>query len=88
MKELRAMKVEDLQKEVLAQRVTTVKLRLAVQINKEKDTSKYQKARKALARLETALTEKVSSKNENKGSSKSSKSSSIKKKKDSIVSAS
>lgn len=57
-KELRAMQNEDLRKEVAAQHTLVVKLRMGVKMGKEKDSAKYVRERKQLARMQTVLTEK------------------------------
>ncbi|MBT4119429.1 MAG: 50S ribosomal protein L29 [Candidatus Peribacter sp.] len=52
-KELNKMSPEDLRKEVIAQENTVVKLRLGVKLGKEKDSAKYIREKKQLARMKT-----------------------------------
>jgi len=52
-KELRKMSAEDLRKEIIAQQNTVVKLRLGVKLGKEKDSAKYVREKKQLARMKT-----------------------------------
>ena len=47
------MSPEDLRKEVIAQENTVVKLRLGVKLGKEKDSAKYIREKKQLARMKT-----------------------------------
>ena len=56
--ELRAMSLKDLLKEIRDQRVTVAKLKMGVKLQKEKNTAKFQQAKKHLARLETVYGEK------------------------------
>jgi|GEM_PF-1606171 len=58
--ELTNMNVVDLQKEVRAQENAVVKLRLGVQMGSEKDSAKYARAKKQLARMKTVLSSKKS----------------------------
>lgn len=66
-KELRKMSPEDLLKEIRQQESTVVKLRLGVQLGKEKDSAKYVREKKQLARMKTVYSPVSSSseKNEN-----------------------
>ena len=57
-KELRNMNLADLTKEVLAQKSLVAKMRLGIEMAKEKDTGRYQRERKQLARMSTVETEK------------------------------
>ena len=52
-KELNKMSTEDLRKEIIAQENTVVKLRLGVKLGKEKDSAKYIREKKQLARMKT-----------------------------------
>jgi ribosomal protein L29 len=56
--ELRKMQPVDLRKEIREQEVTVAKLRLGVQLQKEKDHAKYKREKVQLARMKTVLTEK------------------------------
>lgn len=56
--ELRGMQVEDLRKEAAAKRTVIAKLKLGIEMQKEKDTAKLRRERRALARMETILGEK------------------------------
>ncbi len=56
--DLLSMSVEDLQKELRTQRVAVAKLRIDVELRKEKDTARYRRERRHLALLETALSRK------------------------------
>lgn len=58
--ELKNMNVADLRKEVRAQENAVVKLRLGVQMGSEKDSAKYVRAKKQLARMKTVLSSKNS----------------------------
>lgn len=49
--ELTAMPVEDLRKEIVTQRALVSKMRLGIQLNKEKDSAKFRRERRALARM-------------------------------------
>lgn len=57
--ELRKMRPEDLLKEIRTQENSVVKLRLGVKLGKEKDSAKYIREKKQLARMKTVLTEKA-----------------------------
>lgn len=56
--ELRQMSVSDLRREIVEKRALVSKMRLGIAIQKEKDTSRYQREKKELARLLTVLHEK------------------------------
>lgn len=56
-KELRKMTAADLLKEIRAQENEVVKLRLGVKLGKEKDSAKYVRERKQLARMKTVYSE-------------------------------
>ncbi|PIR53920.1 50S ribosomal protein L29 [Candidatus Peregrinibacteria bacterium CG10_big_fil_rev_8_21_14_0_10_42_8] len=62
-KELHNMTPADLQKDIRAQEHEVVKLRLGVQMGSEKDSAKYVRAKKQLARMKTALNVSQSDKN-------------------------
>ncbi|MAE68435.1 50S ribosomal protein L29 [bacterium] len=66
-KELHKMSPKDLLKEIIAQENTVVKLRLGVKLGKEKDSAKYIREKKQLARMKTVYSSVSSSseKNEN-----------------------
>ena len=64
-KELANMTLEDLQKEIRKQRLTVAQLRTTVRMGKEKNSSKYTNAKKALAQLMTALSSKRIEKRQN-----------------------
>lgn len=57
--ELRKMSAKDLQAELRDASTSVAKLRLAVHLQKEKDTAKYVREKKQLAVLKTILTEKL-----------------------------
>lgn len=57
-KELRNMNDADLRKDVRTQENAVVKLRLGVQLGSEKDSAKYQRAKKQLARMKTVLSDR------------------------------
>lgn len=53
--DLRRMPLEEMVKEVAAGRLRIAKIRLGITLQKEKDTAKLRKERRALARLLTVL---------------------------------
>jgi hypothetical protein len=53
--ELLAMPIEDLRKDILTQRALIARSRLGIQLNKEKDTAKYRRDRRMLARMLAAM---------------------------------
>ena len=53
--ELRNMPVSDLRKEVMNQRNIVAKMHLGIEMSKEKDTARYQREKKQLARMLTVL---------------------------------
>ncbi len=57
--ELRKMTVEDLRREITEHTAILGKTKIAVQLNKEKDTAKVHKTRRLLARAKTVLAEKT-----------------------------
>ena len=59
-KELKNMPTDDLQREIKEQSAVVAKLRLSVKMNKEKDSAKYKKEKKQMARMKTVLKEKQS----------------------------
>jgi ribosomal protein L29 len=62
-KELNKMTSEDLLKEIHQQQNAVVKLRLGVKLGKEKDSAKYVREKKQLARMKTVQSS-VSSRSE------------------------
>lgn len=58
MTELRKMTLKDLHREVTSLQAAIGKLRMGMVMKKEKNTAHYQREKKQLARLMTALTEK------------------------------
>jgi len=52
------MKPADLQREIAQQKVLIASQRMGVRLQKEKDTAKYQREKKNLARMHTIYTEK------------------------------
>jgi ribosomal protein L29 len=56
-KELRNMSTADLHRETRGLRAILRKARLGIELNKEKDTAKYRRGRRELARMMTILTE-------------------------------
>jgi ribosomal protein L29 len=58
--DLLSMSVEDLESDLRAQRLAVAKLRIDVELRKEKDTARYRRERRRLALLETALSRKRS----------------------------
>lgn len=56
--ELRKMQLSDLLREMKELSTSVAKLRLTVRLGQEKDTAKYQRAKKQLARYKTIVTEK------------------------------
>ncbi len=57
--ELRAMQAADLRKEIRAQQSNVRKMRLQITMNTEKDTGRYRREKRQLARMMMALGEKV-----------------------------
>ena len=57
--ELRKMSIEDLKREINEISVSVAKMRLGIEMKKEKNSSKYKAAKKYLARLKTILSEKM-----------------------------
>ena len=53
------MSVIDLRKEIRAHQTEVQKMRLQITMNTEKDTAKYRREKKQLARMMTVLTEKA-----------------------------
>jgi len=62
--ELRNMNHSDLLREIREQCALVAKLRLGIKMKKEKDTAKYRREKKQLAKMQTVLTEKVVGKSE------------------------
>ena len=75
-KELNNMTAADLQSDIRTQEHAVVKLRLGVQMGSEKDSAKYVRAKKQLARMKTAQSnaENISQSTKKIVSSRSSKS--------------
>lgn len=57
MKELRKMNLADLTREALLKQALVSKMRLGIKMKKEKDTAKYRREKRQLARMQTVLTE-------------------------------
>ncbi|MFH0851522.1 MAG: hypothetical protein V1876_02120 [Candidatus Peregrinibacteria bacterium] len=57
--ELRAMQMPDLEREIKAQMLLVEKLRLSVQLQKEKDTAKLRRSRRKYAQMKTEWTRKT-----------------------------
>jgi hypothetical protein len=49
--ELAAMPLSELRKEIITQRALVSKMRLGIQLNKEKDSAKFRRERRALGRM-------------------------------------
>lgn len=58
MTELQSMPLDDLRREVRGKREALAKLRLGVEMQKEKDTAKYRREKKMLSRMLMVLGEK------------------------------
>lgn len=56
--ELRSMQIADLRHELAAHRAIVRKMRLGIHMSKEKDTAKYRREKKALARMTAVMGEK------------------------------
>ena len=56
--EIRRMERQDLEREIMAKRALVTKLHLSIVMQNEKDTAKYQRENKELARLLTVWREK------------------------------
>jgi hypothetical protein len=57
-KELQVMQLPDLLKEMKEQTLTVEALRLGIKLQKEKDTARYRREKKVLARMRTELQRK------------------------------
>ena len=57
--ELLKQSPDDLRREIRAQSLTVRKLQMGIALRKEKDTAQYKRERKAIARMQTALTQKA-----------------------------
>lgn len=57
-KELKNMQVEDLRREERAKRNEVAKLHMGITLGKEKDTAKYKREKKHIARIKTIAAEK------------------------------
>ncbi|MDD4319141.1 MAG: hypothetical protein PHW10_02355 [Candidatus Peribacteraceae bacterium] len=53
--ELTAMSLEDLRKEIREQRLSVERMHIGIRMNKEKDSAKYRREKRALARMLTAV---------------------------------
>lgn len=58
-KELRKMQLPDLLKEIAAVQLTVAKLRLGIKLGKEKNSAKYIREKRQLARMKTVASEKT-----------------------------
>jgi hypothetical protein len=56
--ELQAMQVADLEKDLRAQQTVVRKMRIELTLNTEKDSARYRREKKHLARLQTVLSGK------------------------------
>lgn len=56
--ELRKMQADDLTRDAAAKRLEIAKMRLGIEMRQEKDSAKYRKEKKELARMLTVLNEK------------------------------
>jgi len=56
--ELKGMDIDSLRKELKALRTSVAKLKMGIAMQKEKDTAKYQKEKKQLARMLTVVSAK------------------------------
>jgi len=59
MDELKNMNLADLKREIREQSAMVAKLRLGISMKKEKDTAKFKREKKQLARMLTVLTQKT-----------------------------
>ncbi len=57
-KEIRNMQVEDLQREMQTLQLAVHKMRMEIRLKKEKDSAKYRREKKTLARMHYVLGEK------------------------------
>lgn len=53
--ELQNMQAEDLRREIKAQDLVVEKMRMGIRVQKEKDTAKYRREKRTLARMKTIL---------------------------------
>ena len=53
------MQVEDLRKEIRSQQTHVQKMRLQITMNTEKDTARYRREKRQIARMMTVLSEKL-----------------------------
>ncbi len=58
MDELKKMQVTDLLRELKAQDLLVEEMRMGIKMQKEKDTARYRREKRQLARMKTALAEK------------------------------
>jgi ribosomal protein L29 len=68
--ELRRMRIEDLTKEAFSQGKIVSKMRLDIALGKEKDTARFVKEKKQLARILTVLSGKVNESHSQKDAEK------------------
>lgn len=62
------MQIADLRKEIRSHQTHVQKMRLQITMNTEKDTARYRREKRQLARMMTVLTEKMKGTNEAKES--------------------
>lgn len=60
--ELRNMTIEDLEREIQNHQWKTSKMRIDIELNKEKDSAKYRREKRGVARMKTILWEKITAK--------------------------
>ena len=60
--ELRNMTLEDLRHELQVHSAKAAKIRMDIELKKEKDTAKYRRERRAIARMQTVIAEKAAMK--------------------------
>ena len=57
--ELRTMPLAELQRERTMRRMAVAKMRIGIELKKEKDTAAYRREKRVLAQMETVLTDKM-----------------------------
>ena len=62
--ELQKMSAKELSSEIRAQQALVSKLRIEIELRKEKNSAKYRNERRQLARMETVLTQTMKKKGE------------------------
>ena len=75
--ELRGMPMSDLLRERSAGRMAVAKMRIGIELKKEKDTAAYKRAKRGLSRMETVLSEKSKSAKSSKALLKAKKSTTL-----------